>query len=96
MIAQYDIVIRDGLVVDGTGAEPRLADVAISNGIIQAVGPVDGSGREEIDASGLLVTPGFIDLHNHYDGQAIWSHRMNPSSSHGVTTVILGNCYMLK
>src|SRR5579863_9704395 len=92
MTAQYDIIIRGGLVVDGTGAEPRLADVAISRGIIQAVGQIDGQGAEEIDAAGLLVTPGFIDLHTHYDGQAIWSQRMNPSSSHGVTTVIMGNC----
>lgn len=92
MSTQYDIVIRGGLVVDGTGAAPRLADVAIAQGIIQAVGQVDGAGTEEIDAAGLLVTPGFIDLHTHYDGQAIWSSRLNPSSSHGVTTVVLGNC----
>ena len=92
MTAQFDIIIRGGLVVDGTGAEPQLADVAISDGVIQAVGKVEGVAREEIDAAGLLVTPGFIDLHTHYDGQAIWSQRMNPSSSHGVSTVILGNC----
>src|SRR5579863_5459541 len=92
MTAQYDIIIRGGLVVDGTGAEPRLADVAISRGIIQAVGQIDGQGAEEIDAAGLLVSPGFIDLHTHYDGQAIWSQRLNPSSAHGVTTVVMGNC----
>ena len=85
MMARHDIVIRGGLVVDGTGAEPVQADVAIPDGIIQAVGNVDGAGREEIDASGLMVTPGVIDLHTHYDGQAVWSQRMNPSSSHGVT-----------
>ena len=88
----YDIIIRGGMVVDGTGAESKAADVAISDGIIQAVGEVSGAAREEIDARGLLVTPGFVDLHTHYDGQAIWSDRMNPSSSHGVSTVILGNC----
>lgn len=92
MTAQYDIIIRGGLVVDGTGAEPRYADVAISDGTIAAVGQISGRAREEINAAGLLVTPGFIDLHTHYDGQAMWSQRLNPSSSHGVTTAILGNC----
>jgi N-acyl-D-aspartate/D-glutamate deacylase len=92
MAAQYDLVIRGGMVVDGTGAEPRRADVAVKDGVIAAVGKVDGAGREEIDAAGLLVTPGFVDLHTHYDGQAIWSQRINPSSSHGVTTVVMGNC----
>jgi N-acyl-D-amino-acid deacylase len=92
MAAQYDLVIRGGMVVDGTGAEPRRADVAVKDGLIAEVGKVDGAGREEIDAAGLIVTPGFIDLHTHYDGQAIWSQRINPSSSHGVTTVVMGNC----
>lgn len=92
MTEQYDLVIRGGMVVDGSGSEPRSADVAVRDGVIAAVGIVEGKGREEIDASGLLVTPGFIDLHTHYDGQAIWSDRLNPSSSHGVTTVIIGNC----
>ncbi len=92
MAQQFDMVIRGGLVVDGTGAEPVVADVAITNGVIVAVGEVDGSGAEEIDARGLAVTPGFIDLHTHYDGQAIWSERLNPSSAHGVTTVVIGNC----
>ena len=91
-MAQYDVIIRGGLVVDGTGAAPRLADVAIAQGVIQAVGDIAGDAREDIDATGLMVTPGFIDLHTHYDGQAIWSERLSPSSSHGVTTVVLGNC----
>ena len=92
MTKQYDLIIRGGQIADGTGAKLKHADIAISHGIIQAVGAVDGIGKEEIDATGLLVTPGFVDLHTHYDGQAIWSERLNPSSSHGVTTVVLGNC----
>ncbi len=92
MAAQWDLVIRGGMVVDGTGGDPRKADVAVKDGVIAEVGVVARAGREEIDASGLLVTPGFIDLHTHYDGQAIWSRRLNPSSSHGVTTVVMGNC----
>lgn len=92
MSARYDTVIRGGLVIDGTGAPARIADVAISGGIIRAVGEVEETAATEIDATGLLVTPGFIDLHTHYDGQALWSSRLNPSSAHGVTTVVLGNC----
>jgi N-acyl-D-aspartate/D-glutamate deacylase len=92
MDAIYDLVIRGGLVVDGRGGEPRRADVAVKGGLIADVGEVSGKGREEIDAAGLLVTPGFVDLHTHYDGQAIWSQRINPSSAHGVTTVVMGNC----
>jgi N-acyl-D-aspartate/D-glutamate deacylase len=92
MAAKYDVVIRNGLVVDGTGAEPYAADVAVKDGLIVEVGQVKGKGAEEIDAKGLLVTPGFVDLHTHYDGQAIWSKRLNPSSQHGVTTILMGNC----
>lgn len=87
-----DLVIRNGTVVDGLGGEPYRADVAVRDGVIVAVGAVAGSGTREIDATGLLVTPGFVDLHTHYDGQAIWSDRMSPSSSHGVTTALMGNC----
>ena len=88
----YDLVIRNGTVVDGLGTEPYRADVAVSNGVIAAVGTVGKPGTREIDATGLLVTPGFVDLHTHYDGQAIWSDRLSPSSSHGVTTALMGNC----
>src|SRR5579864_3860554 len=88
----YDLVIRNGTVVDGTGGERFEADVALTGGKIAAVGRIAGSGAEEIDARGKLVTPGFVDIHTHYDGQAVWSDRLSPSSSHGVTTVIGGNC----
>jgi N-acyl-D-aspartate/D-glutamate deacylase len=88
----YDLVIRNGTIVDGLGGEPYPGDVAVSDGVIVAVGAVDGPGAREIDATGLLVTPGFVDLHTHYDGQAIWSERMTPSSAHGVTTAVMGNC----
>ena len=88
----YDLIIRNGTIVDGLGSESYVGDIAVSEGVIAAVGAVDGSGTREIDATGLLVTPGFIDLHTHYDGQAIWSDRMTPSSAHGVTTAVMGNC----
>ena len=88
----YDLVVRNGTVVDGLGGEPYRGDVAVSGGVIVAVGAVDTTGTREIDATGLLVTPGFVDLHTHYDGQAIWSERMSPSSSLGVTTALMGNC----
>ncbi|OPX07776.1 amidohydrolase family protein [Mycobacterium sp. AT1] len=88
----FDLVIRNGTIVDGLGGEPFVADVAVSDGVIAAIGTVDGDATREIDATGLLVTPGFVDLHTHYDGQAIWSDRMTPSSAHGVTTAVMGNC----
>jgi N-acyl-D-amino-acid deacylase len=88
----YELVIRNGTVIDGLGSEPYVGNVAVSGSAIAAVGVVDGTGQREIDATGLLVTPGFIDLHTHYDGQAIWSDRMTPSSAHGVTTAVMGNC----
>ena len=92
MAAEFDLVVRNGTVFDGTGSEPREADVALAGGRIAAVGRVTGSGREEIDARGLAVTPGFVDIHTHYDGQATWDERFAPSSGHGVTTVLMGNC----
>ena len=91
-MSQYDLVIRSGTVIDGTGQQPFTADVAIKNGKIAATGRVSGHGDREVDADGALVTPGFVDIHTHYDGQATWSNRMSPSSHHGVTSVVMGNC----
>ena len=91
-MSEHDLLIRGGSVVDGTGAPARTADVAIRDGVVTAVGRVDGSADRVIDADGLLVTPGFVDIHCHYDGQASWGDRMIPSSWHGVTTVVVGNC----
>ncbi|WP_436772534.1 N-acyl-D-amino-acid deacylase family protein [Yinghuangia sp. YIM S09857] len=88
----HDLVIRGGTVVDGTGAPPRTADVAISGGRIREVGERLSAGRREIDASGLLVTPGWVDVHTHYDGNLLWDPLLTPSSTHGVTTVVTGNC----
>jgi N-acyl-D-aspartate/D-glutamate deacylase len=87
-----DLVIRGGTVVDGTGAPPVEADVAIAGGRITQVGRVADRGREEIDARGRLVTPGFVDIHTHYDGQAVWDSHLAPSAWHGVTTAVMGNC----
>ena len=92
MAASYDLIVRNGTVIDGTGAEPREADVAVQDGRIAAIGRIDGGGRGEIDARGLAVTPGFVDIHTHYDGQVTWDDRFSPSSGHGVTTVLMGNC----
>jgi N-acyl-D-amino-acid deacylase len=88
----HDLVIRGGTVVDGSGGKPFEADVAVDGGVISAVGRVTAPGREEIDAGGKIVTPGFVDIHTHYDGQATWDDVMAPSAWHGVTTVVMGNC----
>src|SRR5215475_9673814 len=88
----FDLVVRGGTVIDGSGGEPVVQDVGIKGDRIAAVGTGLGSGREEIDASGRLVTPGFVDIHTHYDGQITWADRLQPSSGHGVTTVVMGNC----
>ncbi len=91
-MAEHDLVLRGGSVVDGTGAKPRTADVAVTNGVVTEVGAVSGTGRREVQADGALVAPGFVDIHTHYDGQAVWDSRMHPSSWHGVTTAVFGNC----
>lgn len=91
-MAQHDLVVRSGSVIDGTGQPAFTADVAINDGQIAEIGHISGKGRREVDADGAMVTPGFVDIHTHYDGQATWSNRMSPSSHHGVTTVVMGNC----
>jgi len=88
----YDLVVRGGTLADGTGAPVYEADIAIKDGRIAALGDIRGSGAQEIDARGKLVTPGFVDIHTHYDGQVTWDAHMQPSSWHGVTTVVMGNC----
>jgi N-acyl-D-aspartate/D-glutamate deacylase len=87
-----DLVIRNGTIVDGTGAPPYRGDVAITGSTITAVGDVDERGTREVDADGLLVTPGFVDIHTHFDGQVTWDTIVAPSSIHGVTTIAMGNC----
>src|SRR3984957_7677200 len=87
-----DLVIRGGLVVDGSGNAPFVADVAIEGGKITEVGEVTGHARREIEAEGCIVTPGFVDPHTHFDGQATWDPVLAPSSKHGVTTLVMGNC----
>src|SRR5476649_2148690 len=91
-MVDFDLVIRGGTVADGTGTGTREADVAIKDGKITSVGAVSGKGAEEIAAKGQLVTPGFVDIHTHYDGQATWDPLLAPSSWHGVTTAVMGNC----
>ena len=88
----YDLVVRGGTIVDGTGREPFVGDVAIQDGRIAAVGTVEEAGREEIDARGKVVTPGFVDILTHDDGQATWDSLLTPTAWHGVTTLVMGNC----
>jgi N-acyl-D-aspartate/D-glutamate deacylase len=88
----HDLIIKGGTVVDGTGEPSRTADVAVTDGIITDVGAVDGPAHRTIDADGLLVTPGFVDIHTHYDGQVTWDPMLTPSCWHGVTTLVMGNC----
>ena len=92
MAERYDCIIRGGTLADGTGDELREGDIAIQGGHIAEVGEIKARGGEEIDARGLLLTPGFVDIHTHYDGQATWDSRLTPSSWHGVTTAVIGNC----
>ena len=88
----FDLVIRNGTVVDGTGAKPFTADVGVKDGRIAAVGANLGEGTREIDATGFFVTPGWVDVHTHYDGQVTWDPELSPSGTNGVTTMVMGNC----
>ena len=91
-MSEHDLVIRGGTVIDGSGSDRRTADVAVSNGVVTEVGQVSGTGHREVAADGKLVQPGFVDIHTHYDGQATWDSQLAPSSWHGVTTIVMGNC----
>ncbi|MBT6445651.1 MAG: amidohydrolase family protein, partial [Acidimicrobiaceae bacterium] len=88
----HDLVIRNGMVVDGTGGARFAADVAVDGQKISQVGVVEGTGHREIDAEGQIVSPGWVDIHTHYDGQATWDRDLAPSSTHGVTSIVMGNC----
>ncbi len=88
----HDLIIKGGTVVDGTGSPKYIGDIAIDDGKITAVGEISGDGQEVLDADGLLVTPGWVDIHTHYDGQATWDPLLSPSCWHGVTTAVMGNC----
>jgi N-acyl-D-aspartate/D-glutamate deacylase len=89
---EFDVVVRGGTLIDGTGAQARTGDVAVIDGVIAEVGHIEGRGKREVNADGAIVTPGFVDIHTHYDGQATWDQTLAPSSWHGVTTVVMGNC----
>ena len=87
-----DLKITGGTIVDGSGAAPHSGDVGVKDGKIVAIGKVTDPAKRTCDASGAIVTPGFVDVHTHYDGQAVWDQQMEPSSCHGVTSVMMGNC----
>lgn len=92
-MAQFDLIIRNGEIFDGSGAPPKRGDIAVTDGVIAAIAPhIEGSATEEFDAQGHMLTPGFVDVHTHYDGQATWDSHLNPSSNLGATTVVMGNC----
>ena len=88
----HDLVIRGGLMVDGAGSDPSVADIAVKDGLITEVGLDLGAAKRTIDAEGLVVTPGFVDVHTHLDAQVAWDPDLTPISWHGVTTALLGNC----
>jgi N-acyl-D-aspartate/D-glutamate deacylase len=92
VVAEFDVKITDGMIVDGEGGVPISGDIAINSGRIVAIGQVEGEAKKTIDAAGCIVTPGFVDAHTHYDGQASWDDKLEPSIKHGVTTAVMGNC----
>ena len=92
MSEEFDLIIRNGTLYDGRGTPGIKADIAVKDGVIKGLGVIEGHAKEEIDAKGKIVTPGFVDIHTHYDGQVTWGNRLSPSSAHGVTTVVMGNC----
>jgi N-acyl-D-aspartate/D-glutamate deacylase len=91
-IIEYDLLIKNGQIIDGTGKPSFLSDIGIKDGIIKKIGKINESAKKNIDAKNLVVSPGFVDIHTHYDGQAIWDSQLAPSSLHGVSTVVMGNC----
>ena len=91
-MSTYDLIIRNGTIVDGTGAERRTGDVAFKDGVIAAVGDVQGDAASEVDAGGKVIAPGFVDIHTHFDPQLCWDGFATPSMEHGITTVVIGNC----
>jgi N-acyl-D-aspartate/D-glutamate deacylase len=90
--AAYDLVVRNGQIIDGSGGAPYVADIGVKGGLIARIGSNLAKGEREIDAAGRIVTPGFVDIHTHYDGQVTWSSHLDPSSENGVTTIVMGNC----
>ena len=91
-IIEYDLLIKNGQIIDGTGKPSFLSDIGIKDGIIKKIGKINESAKKIIDAKNLIISPGFVDIHTHYDGQAIWDIQLAPSSLHGVSTVVMGNC----
>ena len=88
----FDYLIENATIVDGTGAKPYTGNIAMQDGKIAAVGDAEGAAKESIDAGGAYATPGWVDVHTHFDGQVSWDDKMDPSFSHGVTSVVMGNC----
>ena len=88
----YDLIIKNGTIIDGTGSPRKMSDIAIKNGKISEIGKISGQSKRVINAENKFITPGWVDIHTHYDGQATWDPYLTPSSWHGVTTCVFGNC----